>query len=175
MGRACVLLSLVGTVWGCCKSPALHADFKPRLDLVNEQGLERPKRGFRGRSAVDPQTTKYVHVARGGSNWRDYAFRWVNIVQVHTWNVGGGRDPDQERRHTRLVPHRGVGDGGDGVRVLGRSYLLYFLLYYLFVHSVTGHPRWHDGGHPRTLVHITSHHRVGARQRLPRIYKKGPH
>ena len=105
----CVRLSLVGTVWGSCKSSAPHAHFKPRPDLVNEKVLERPKRGFRGRSAADPQTTKHPVKGQTGDMTRSDG---VDIVQVHTWNVGGGRDPDQERPHMRLVPHRRVmGEG----------------------------------------------------------------
>ena len=80
---------------------------------MNEKVLERPKRGFRGRSAVDPQTTKYPVEGQTGVMTRSDG---VDIVQVHTWNVGGGRDPDQERPHTRLVPHRGVGGGLEGAK-----------------------------------------------------------
>ena len=111
-GRVFVRLSLVGTVWGSCKSSAPHALSKPRPDLVNEKVLKRPKRGFRGRSAVDPQTTKYPVEDQTGVMTRSNG---VDIVQVHTWNVGGGRDPDQEWPHTRLVPHRRVmGEGRTG-------------------------------------------------------------
>ena len=43
-------------------------------------------------------------------------FNGVVIVQLHTWNIDGGRDLDQERLHTRVVPRRGVGASAHGGR-----------------------------------------------------------
>jgi hypothetical protein len=65
-----------------------------------------------GCSAVGPQTTKHAAEGQTGAIMRSNG---VDIVQVHTWNVSGGRDLDQERSHTRLVPHwRFEGEGARG-------------------------------------------------------------